>query len=185
MRAHHEPRLSVIIQRYKFNSRQCLPSESIAEYVAALRKLAEFCNYGESLDKMLRDRFVCGIAHPTVQKRLLTETELTFTKAVTVAQAVKLAEKDAQQIQPLDDKDSKVVHKFSMTITKQGANRNKNSASKESQPMEVVIDVGGNTTNSPANSSQRPVTFAINVVTLLKFATAKSTSPYRAELLIK
>ena len=54
---------------------------------------------------MLHDRFVCAIAHPAVQKRLLTESDLTFTKAVTVAQAVKLAEKGAQQIQTSVDKD--------------------------------------------------------------------------------
>ena len=101
MRVHSKPRLSVIVQRYKFNSRQRSPSESIAVYIAALRKLTEFCNYGESLDKMLHDRFICSITHPTVQKHLLTETELTFTKAVTVAQAVELADKGAQQIQSL------------------------------------------------------------------------------------
>ena len=91
---------------------------------------------------MLRDRFVCGIAHPTVQKRLLTETELTFTKAVTVAQAVELAEKGAQQIQSLDNKVSKVVHKFSMSSAKQGANRNKDSASKE-KPTSGSYQCGG------------------------------------------
>ena len=143
MRAHREPRPSVIVQWYKFNSRQRLPSESIAEYVAALRKLAEFCNYGESLDEILRDRFICGIAHPTVQKCLLTETELTFTKAVTVAQAVELAEKGAQQIQSLDDKESQVVHKFSMTSAKQGANRNKDSASKEKLTSGSCYRCGG------------------------------------------
>ena len=45
MRAHREPRSSVIVQWYQLNSRQRLPSESIAGYVAALRKLTEFCNY--------------------------------------------------------------------------------------------------------------------------------------------
>ena len=34
-----------------------------------------------------------GIANAAVQKRLLTEPELTFIKAVIIAQAVKLAEK--------------------------------------------------------------------------------------------
>ena len=120
------------------------PSESIVEYVAALKKLAEFCYYGESLDKMLHNRFICGITHPTVQKHLLTETELTFTKTVTVAQAVELAEKGAQQIQLLDDKESKVVHKFSMTSAKQGANRNKDSASKE-KPTNGSYRCGGET----------------------------------------
>ena len=126
MKAHREPRSSIIVQRYQFNSRQRSPSEYIAEYVAALRKLAKFCNYGESLNEMLCDRFVCGIAHPAVQKRLLTELDLTFTKAVTVAQAVELAEKGAQQIQSSVDKE---VHKFSITNAKPpGAVKNKNDS---------------------------------------------------------
>ena len=63
-------------------------SETVAEYVAALRKLFKHCNFGDTLDEMLHDRLVCGIANATVQKCLLTEPELTFTKAVTIAQAV-------------------------------------------------------------------------------------------------
>ena len=98
--------------------------------MAALRKLAEFCNYRESLDEMLRDRFVCGIAHSAVQKRLLTETDLSFTKAVTVAQAIKLAEKGSQQIQSSGDTEPKEVHKFS--TTKQNANKNKDNSKDKS-----------------------------------------------------
>ena len=75
----------------------------MAEYVAALRKLAEHCNFGDTLDKMLRDRLVCGIANAAVQKRLLTEPELTFTKAVTIAQVVELAEKGSRELQSVRD----------------------------------------------------------------------------------
>ena len=35
--------------------------ESLATYVAVLRHLAEFCNHGGSLDKMIRDKLVSGI----------------------------------------------------------------------------------------------------------------------------
>ena len=123
MTAHHEPRPSVIVQRYKFNTRQRLPSESVAEYLAALRKLAEFCSYGESLDEMLRDRLVCGIAHPAVQKRLLAESELNLTKAVSLAQSAELAEKG---LQSLSDTEHKEVHKFSQsTSANRGSHTNK------------------------------------------------------------
>ena len=67
----------------------------MAEYVVALRKLAEHCNFG---DILLCDRLVCGIANATVQKCLLTEPELIFTKAVTIAQAVELAEKGSREL---------------------------------------------------------------------------------------
>ena len=60
--AHYNPRPSAIIQRFKFNSRSQQPGESLPTYVAELRKLSEFCEYGDQLDQMLRDRLVCGIA---------------------------------------------------------------------------------------------------------------------------
>ena len=73
-------------------------SETVAVYVTALRKLAEHCNFGENLDKMFVDHLVRGITNPAVQKCLLTEPELTFTKAVTIAQAVEPAEKGSKEI---------------------------------------------------------------------------------------
>ena len=88
----------------------------MAEYVAALRKLAEHCNFGEALDEMLRDRLVCGIANPTVQKCLLAEPELTLTKAVIIAQAVELAERGSKKIQSVKDP-PKNIHKFSQVPT--------------------------------------------------------------------
>ena len=44
--AHYSPRPTEVMQRFRFNSRAKKEGESIADYVAALRKLAEFCNYG-------------------------------------------------------------------------------------------------------------------------------------------
>ena len=47
---HYSPRPKVM-QRFHFNSRARKEGESVAEYVAELRKGAEFCNYGDSLNK--------------------------------------------------------------------------------------------------------------------------------------
>ena len=58
---HHSPALSEIVQRFKFNSRFRQAEESVATYVAELRSIAHTCNYGTSLDEMLRDCNVCGI----------------------------------------------------------------------------------------------------------------------------
>ena len=93
MKAHQEPKPSVIVHYYQFTSRKCATSEAVAKYVAVFRKLAEHCNFGDTLDEMLHDRLVCFITNAAVQKHLLTEPELTFTKAVAITQAVELAEK--------------------------------------------------------------------------------------------
>ena len=62
MREHFHPRWSEIVQR--FNSRVRQSNEIIAAFVAELRKLSEFCNFEDKLDKTLRDRLVCGINYP-------------------------------------------------------------------------------------------------------------------------
>ena len=70
---------------FKFNSRSQQPGESIATYVSELRKLSEYCEYGETLEDMLCDRLVCGLAERRVQQRLLAEGDLTFDKALKIA----------------------------------------------------------------------------------------------------
>ena len=92
-----EPKPSSIMQRYKFNTRIRKPGETIAQYVAALRELAEHCNCGASLPVMLRDRLVCGVEHAGITKKLLAEKEgLTYAKAYETALSIEAAEKDTQ-----------------------------------------------------------------------------------------
>ena len=96
---YYNPQPSVIMQRYKFNSRNQKLDESISTYVAELRKLTEFCEYGESINDMLRDKFVSGLHNTRTQHRLLAEKALTFAKAQEIAQAMELADKDVQSLQ--------------------------------------------------------------------------------------
>ena len=58
------PTQSVIVQRFRFNSRYCKPGESIATFVAELCRLTEFCSFGGALAEMLRDRLVREIGDP-------------------------------------------------------------------------------------------------------------------------
>ena len=48
----------------------------------------EHCNYKNTLDDMRRDRLMCGIRDTSVQRRLLAEPDLTFKKAMELAQTV-------------------------------------------------------------------------------------------------
>ena len=79
---HYKPAPSEIVERFRFNSRARNPGESIAAYVAELRALAEFSNFGDTLETMLRDRIVCGINDDLIQRRLLSEPKLDYAKAV-------------------------------------------------------------------------------------------------------
>ena len=52
---HLNPKPSIIVQRFIFHSRGRRESESVATYVAELRRLSEHCGFGETLQDMLRD----------------------------------------------------------------------------------------------------------------------------------
>ena len=47
---HRNPKPSVIVQRFNFNTRIKQPGETIATYTAELCKIAEHCSFGDSLD---------------------------------------------------------------------------------------------------------------------------------------
>lgn len=83
----------MIVERFKFHWRVRAKEESIAFYVATLRQLSEFCDFKDSLSDMLRDRLVCGVNDERIQRRLLTEAELTFDRALHLAQAAESAQK--------------------------------------------------------------------------------------------
>jgi hypothetical protein len=103
VKTHFNPKPSVFIKRYEFNTIKQRPGETVAEYVAALRKTAEFCDYGDILNDMLRDRLVCGIADKRVQNRYSRETKLTYTEARDMALAAETADKDSKRLQVKND----------------------------------------------------------------------------------
>ena len=62
------PKPSSIVQHFKFNTRIRKSGESIATYVAELRAIGEHCDFGDTLDLMIRDRLVCGINDTCIQE---------------------------------------------------------------------------------------------------------------------
>lgn len=96
--------MSAIAEQFHFHRRQQGANETIAEYVAELRRLASTCEFKDYLDQALRDRLVCGSRHEATQKRLLTEPKLTLTKAIEIVQSLEAAEQKSQQIkEPLQE----------------------------------------------------------------------------------
>ncbi len=92
LKGHFKPKPLVIAERYHFHRRDQAEGESIAEYVAKLRRLSRTCEFGaEYLSEALRDRLVCGIRNGSVQKRLLTEADLTLKRAMKIAQGMEAA----------------------------------------------------------------------------------------------
>jgi len=98
---HFKPKPIVITECFYFHRHSQANGESVAEYVVELWRLATHCQFGEYLNKALRDRLVCGIRNTGIQKCLLSETELLLKKAIELSQAFEAAEKNAKDMQAL------------------------------------------------------------------------------------
>ena len=103
LKAHFEPKHIVIAECFQFHKRGQNYGESVAEYLAELRRLAARCAFGNYLEEALRDRLVCGLRRESIQKRLLSKAELTLAKAVDLAQSLEAAPKSAQTLKGTTD----------------------------------------------------------------------------------
>ncbi|XP_063636134.1 uncharacterized protein LOC134806743 [Cydia splendana] len=100
MKSHLQPKPSVLAERFKFRQRRQASDESIAEYVAALKKMSMTCNFGaDSLQDNLRDQFVCGLSKDVIRQRLFAEEEITFEKAFKLAVTIDSAETESAVIE--------------------------------------------------------------------------------------
>ena len=98
LKAHFSSQPLVITKRFKFYHRSQREGESVVEFLAALRKLSPHCEVGAFLVDALRDRFVCGLRGSNSQKKLLTEDQLTLTRASAIAHSMEEAARQSTQM---------------------------------------------------------------------------------------
>lgn len=73
------------------------------------------------------ERFVCGIRHPHIQKRLLSEKDLTFEKAMEINVAMEAAAKDATElVQARNRTDTGAVNRLYVKNRRSRGNDRKN-----------------------------------------------------------
>ena len=95
---HFDPKPLTIVERFHFHKREQSTSETLAEFMAELRRLAAKCEFGTHLDQALRDRFVCGMRNEGVQRRLLSESDLDLNKAIRIAFMMASAQTNTQAL---------------------------------------------------------------------------------------
>ncbi|UYV83534.1 K02A2.6-like [Cordylochernes scorpioides] len=74
-----------------------MPNETISEFITALKKIAEKCEFPD-LEDRLRDALVCGILNEEIQSMLLMNSMLTFKVAQEMALAHEAAVKNVAEI---------------------------------------------------------------------------------------
>ncbi len=73
--------------------------------------MASNCEFGQFLNDALRDQFVCGLTGEQYHNRLLSEKDLTFTKACDIALALELAYRDTKELREHTEKPKGAVNK--------------------------------------------------------------------------
>jgi hypothetical protein len=117
VKEHRDPPPSTMVRCFKFNSQNQKEGETVAEFVAELRRLSEHCKFNDTLDNMLKDRLVCGIHDGHIQRRLLAEPDLTLKRTFKLSQAAETADRNAKDLQGgLKPKPSQIlaVHQTSL-----------------------------------------------------------------------
>ena len=69
--------------------------------------MGEHCSFGK-LEEMVRDRLVCGVGDPHMQRAMLQERDLTYQKALELCMATELATIDISLLQQKPVKKSNV-----------------------------------------------------------------------------
>ena len=69
LQQHFKPKWLEVAESYRFHRCFQEENESVSSYSARLRHLASTCNFGEFLNRSLRDQFVCGIRNPATRRK--------------------------------------------------------------------------------------------------------------------
>ena len=88
---YYKPKPPVIGQRFIFHQRTQKPGESINQFMMELQHLAHTCDFGQFLEEALRDRLVCGLSNSSIQKKLLSENDLTLQRAIDIVTVAEMA----------------------------------------------------------------------------------------------
>ncbi|KAF0289752.1 hypothetical protein FJT64_012003 [Amphibalanus amphitrite] len=91
----YEPQVNVIAERFFFRQRRQESHEPTADYVAALRRLAVNCSFGQMTDAMIRDQVVEATVHPILRERFLQDKGLTLDRVLEIAEAFERSRREA------------------------------------------------------------------------------------------
>ena len=135
MKDQYDPKRFIVRERFKFWSEmQRKPGETIHELAARIRHDAATCDFPSirnPQDEALRQRFICSVSNEAVLKALfkINDDQLTFAKAIEVAQEVEDAARVAKET--AHGNRPKPVHKVKQHIPKNLPN-SQNSGSDKS-----------------------------------------------------
>lgn len=106
---HYSPKPNEISMSFKFYKRNQREGETASEYIAELRKISAGCNFTD-LERMLRDRLVCGMNDHKLQYELLKRDKLRYEDVVDTMLSSENAERDARMMQGVTSMVTPPIH---------------------------------------------------------------------------
>jgi hypothetical protein len=79
---------NIVFQRDLFRATRQNSDETVGQYIQRLRTASDGCEFGIELDNNIRDQLVSGIRSDKIRRKMLASTELTLSKAETMATQV-------------------------------------------------------------------------------------------------
>ena len=96
LKDHYQPKPQKFVARTAFENRIRNKTEPISDFVASLRKLSEHCQFGTQIDDRLCEKLVRSVNDEKIQRRLLSEPDLTLNKAVEICQVITASNEGAK-----------------------------------------------------------------------------------------
>uniref|UniRef100_A0A5S6Q8Y2 Reverse transcriptase domain-containing protein n=1 Tax=Trichuris muris TaxID=70415 RepID=A0A5S6Q8Y2_TRIMR len=119
-----EPQRNVIYERFLFFSAVQEESETSSEYVVRLRKLASSCDFAPLTTELIRDRLVLGVHDKDVQRKLLSNRNLTLAIAMDVCRTAEMTNAQVLKISTSQDQDGiEAVHQARRIDFRRSPNR--------------------------------------------------------------
>ena len=148
-------RRNIIYERAKFNRRVQNDNESVEEFINSLHVLAEYCDYGDLHDQMIRDRIVVGLKDGNVSQRLQLDPDLTLKKAQDIVRetdAVKRQQSELRSKSDLRNNDIDSIRSAKYKLRREQNNKSTGKSSlKDFQNKQSCFRCGKN----PSHSKER------------------------------
>ena len=97
--------------RHKFFTYWQHEGQNFHDFVTKLEKLSSECEFETLHDSLIKDLIVCGTNDDSLKERLLRESELTLSKAISASHAAEETRKHARKI--LKSSETIDLHKIS------------------------------------------------------------------------
>ena len=149
--SYYKPAPKMSAERFRFSERKQQQGESLHQFEAALRKLAQHCKFGSELNHRIRDQFMFGLLNESAQHTLFAkDDQLTLQDAVSIAVALESAKASTAIVRGKVTPELVEVNQVAITENK----KQKKIKPKTNQNQQQSKSSQGNS-NTPSTSRPR------------------------------